>query len=135
MNDSIIIIGAGAAGLMAARELSSQQKNIIILEANDRLGGRIWTISDNSFSQPVEAGAEFIHPNSDLTKQLLNEANISYNATKGRTLSVRNGEAKQQNDFTIDWDEIMHKMHELKKDITVADFLNRNFPGEQNKEV
>ena len=59
--ESVIVIGAGAAGLMAAYELSQNGKQVIILEAANRLGGRIHTISDPSFSQPIELGAEFIH--------------------------------------------------------------------------
>ena len=41
MKSNIIIIGAGAAGLMAARELGKAGKKVIILEARDRIGGRI----------------------------------------------------------------------------------------------
>jgi monoamine oxidase len=55
-----IIIGAGAAGLAAARTLQDAGQQVLILEARDRIGGRVWT--DHSFAQvPVECGAEFIH--------------------------------------------------------------------------
>ncbi len=59
MTDSILIIGAGAAGLMAAKELSANKQNVIILEANNRIGGRIHTLHDKAFIKPIEAGAEF----------------------------------------------------------------------------
>jgi len=99
MNDTIIIIGAGAAGLMAAKELSSKQQTVIVLEADKRLGGRIYTLYD-VFEKPVETGAEFIHGKLTLTHQLLKEANLSFHATKGKMLNVENGEWKKQNDFT-----------------------------------
>lgn len=66
----IIIIGAGAAGLMAADALSRAGKKWIILEARGRIGGRIFTVHHgNSF--PVELGAEFIHGRPRVTWELL----------------------------------------------------------------
>lgn len=55
-----IVIGAGAAGLAAARALADAGRRVVILEARDRIGGRVWT--DRIFGPtPVERGAEFIH--------------------------------------------------------------------------
>ncbi|CND08694.1 Putrescine oxidase [Yersinia intermedia] len=56
-----IIIGAGPAGLSAAHELVDAGKSVIVIEARQRTGGRMW--SDHSFSQnvPIELGAELIH--------------------------------------------------------------------------
>ncbi len=57
---STLIIGAGIAGLAAARELHDAGETAIILEARERIGGRIHT--DRAFAGiPVEFGAEFIH--------------------------------------------------------------------------
>jgi monoamine oxidase len=56
----VIVIGAGAAGLAAARDLEQRGLHVVVLEARDRIGGRIWT--DFGFTDfPVELGAEFIH--------------------------------------------------------------------------
>src|SRR5215217_1110856 len=52
----ILIIGAGAAGLAAAYELSLVNKKIIVVEARDRIGGRIHSVTDNRFKQIVEKG-------------------------------------------------------------------------------
>jgi monoamine oxidase len=65
-----IIIGAGAAGLAAARMLYGAGRNILILEAMNRIGGRILT-DDHFASIPVELGAEFIHGEGAATHQLL----------------------------------------------------------------
>ena len=67
----IIIIGAGAAGLMAALKLSAKNKNVIVLEARDRIGGRIHTVENSSDTKNVELGAEFIHGDLPVTLNLL----------------------------------------------------------------
>ncbi|HYE56113.1 MAG TPA: NAD(P)-binding protein, partial [Chitinophagaceae bacterium] len=84
MSKEIIVIGAGACGLYASLLLSRLGKKVTILEARERTGGRIHTISDPSFSLPVESGAEFVHGNLGLTKQLLREAGAEYYKLTGR---------------------------------------------------
>ena len=69
-----VIIGAGAAGLSAARDLAKAGHTVLILEARDRLGGRIWTRHGIDTALPIELGAEFIHGESPPTQGLLEEA-------------------------------------------------------------
>ena len=65
MNDvDVIIIGAGAAGLAAARTLLAAGKTIAVLEARDRVGGRVWSETD-FFGQVIDHGASFIHVEAD----------------------------------------------------------------------
>lgn len=56
----VIVIGAGMAGVTAARALARNGVSVSVIEGNDRLGGRIFTVRDFC-EQPVEGGAEFIH--------------------------------------------------------------------------
>jgi monoamine oxidase len=57
----VIVIGAGAAGLSAAAELCARETSTLVLEARDRIGGRILTVRDRRVSAPIELGPEFIH--------------------------------------------------------------------------
>ncbi len=74
---SVIIIGAGASGLAAARSLSKTGKRVTVLEARDRVGGRIFTSDEGGFSVPVENGAEFIHGDLPLTILMNSDASVS----------------------------------------------------------
>jgi monoamine oxidase len=56
-----IVIGAGVAGLSAARELARHGIEPLILEARDRVGGRILTVRDERSPVAIELGAEFVH--------------------------------------------------------------------------
>ena len=89
--NAVIVIGGGAAGLMTAYELSKHKIPVTILEAKKRLGGRIHTLSDTSFSQPVEAGAEFIHGDLPLTISLLKEAGITYHEVNDTMFRLEKG--------------------------------------------
>ncbi|MGH7527229.1 MAG: flavin monoamine oxidase family protein [Gemmatimonadales bacterium] len=57
----MLVIGAGVAGLAAAERLASAGRRVILIEARDRIGGRIHTILEPGFPYPIELGAEFIH--------------------------------------------------------------------------
>ena len=59
---TIAIVGAGIAGLSAAQHLRTNGYNVIILEARNRPGGRMWT--DYSLGVPIDLGASWIHGNS-----------------------------------------------------------------------
>lgn len=54
----VIVVGAGAAGIAAARAVQSSNRSVLVLEAMDRAGGRCWT--DTSLGVPYEPGAQFI---------------------------------------------------------------------------
>ncbi len=69
-----LIIGAGAAGLAAASELVSNGHDVMVLEARERLGGRILTDRTTLAPVPVELGAEFIHGESSVLLNRLKAA-------------------------------------------------------------
>jgi monoamine oxidase len=67
----VIVIGGGVAGLTAARELARAGFSVALLEARERLGGRILTVRGKAWPAPVELGAEFVHSGNDALWQLL----------------------------------------------------------------
>jgi len=68
------VIGAGAAGLAAAAELARAGRPALVLEARERIGGRIWSRREPGLPVPVELGAEFIHGRPPATFSLLHKA-------------------------------------------------------------
>ena len=68
----VLVLGAGISGLAAARTLVDKGLSVIVLEARDRIGGRMWT--DTSLGMPLDLGASWIHgvdgnPITELAKQ------------------------------------------------------------------
>jgi len=131
----VLIIGAGAAGLVAAYELSLAGKKVAVVEARNRLGGRIHTISDKSFSIPVEMGAEFIHGDLALTKHLLKKAGLTSTEVKGELWQKKGRNLTPQDDFIEDYDDLEKKFKELKKDVPVSVFMEEYLGGEKYEEV
>jgi monoamine oxidase len=57
----VLVLGAGMAGLAAAERLAAAGRRVTVLEARDRVGGRIHTTRDPVLDHPVEFGPEFVH--------------------------------------------------------------------------
>jgi monoamine oxidase len=90
----VIVIGAGAAGLVAGRALAEAGWRVVILEARDRIGGRIWTRRvplASGGSLAVELGAEFIHGLPEESWSIIRAANLGTHELAGTSLSYSNG--------------------------------------------
>lgn len=72
----VIVIGGGVSGLAAARELAGAGRRVTLLEARDRLGGRIHTDRPTQWMRPVELGAEFVHVGNPDLWRLIHEASV-----------------------------------------------------------
>lgn len=128
MNDyDVIIIGAGAAGLMAAYQLSDTGKNVLILEARDRIGGRIYTTFDDSTEAPIERGAEFIHGRLPASLALLQTAGLTYTAISGRPYTIKNGAFHDNELFGAQWNVMLEELAALRRDMSITDFLETRF--------
>src|SRR5438876_9508746 len=87
----VLIVGAGAAGLMTAREVARAGKRVTILEARDRCGGRIYPLPVAEFGYPAEGGAEFVHGAAPVTRAIMREAGLALLPRGGRRWSTRTG--------------------------------------------
>src|SRR6516165_12411878 len=128
-SDHIIVVGAGAAGLMAARELGRSGKRVTILEARNRCGGRIHPLPSAEFGYPAEGGAEFVHGEAPVTHRLLREAGLSTLPLQGARWNVEKG-AFSRRDLSDPYTDHLHQvLTELRSDMTVAEFLQQRFAG------
>ncbi len=73
----VLVIGAGAAGMIAALEIVLTGRTVAIIEAKDRTGGRIHTINHPAFEKPVELGAEFVHGDLPITLGVFKKAEVN----------------------------------------------------------
>src|SRR6185295_1372299 len=118
----IIIIGAGAAGLACARDLSGAGKRICILEGRDRIGGRIFTRHFADLPLPVELGAEFIHGEAETTFAIVEAAALTaYELPDDHSWATR-GRWTEVSDF---WGQVEKVRSRIRAthDISFADFL------------
>ena len=118
----IVIIGAGAAGLAAARELSVSGLKVIILEARDRIGGRINTHYD---TWPIELGAEFVHGKPPETLQIVERAHFKLQQLPNRHWHLYNCVLTKSSEF---WSKVEAAMDEMSdysgSDQSFAEFLD-----------
>lgn len=66
----VIVVGAGAAGIAAARHLEQAGARVLVLEARDRVGGRAFSLREVDLPVPIELGAEFVHGDTPHTRAL-----------------------------------------------------------------
>jgi monoamine oxidase len=74
----VVIVGAGFAGLAAADRLSRSGHEVVVLEARDRVGGRVWSaeLVSGDPRTVVERGAEFVLDGYDVMRKLLSDLDL-----------------------------------------------------------
>ncbi|MFE3618492.1 flavin monoamine oxidase family protein, partial [Streptomyces anulatus] len=82
----VVVVGAGLAGLVAARELTAKGHRVLVLEARDRVGGRTLneSIGDGNV---VEVGGQWVGPTQDRVLALIDELGLSRHATYNEGLA------------------------------------------------
>src|ERR1700733_4365340 len=123
----VIVVGAGAAGLTAAAELAEAGRSVIVLEARDRSGGRMFTRHEPHSTVPIELGAEFIHGRPPEIWDALREHKVPITEVGGDNWCVRKGRIAEC-DFFPDVDKILQRMDDSGLDESFQDFLHRCCP-------
>src|SRR5215471_4538471 len=106
----VLCIGAGVAGLAAARPLCAAGANVCLLEARDRIGGRIYTIRDPSLPVPVELGAEFVHGRPATILEVAEKAGLEIKEIPGRHEYWQKGSRVRRDDLFREVDQIFEGM-------------------------
>jgi len=88
----VIVIGAGVAGLAAAAALAGAGVETIVLEARDRIGGRVYTHHEPGFEAPIELGAEFVHGMVHPTLEIASAAGLLLAEMTGEPVDVEQRE-------------------------------------------
>ena len=88
----VLVLGAGVAGVTAARALSAAGHSVVVVEGRQRIGGRVHSIRDFC-ERPVEGGAEFIHGVRAATWPEVRDAKLSVRACPQRNMMFNGGGA------------------------------------------
>ena len=119
-NQRVLVVGAGMAGLTAARLLAEAGRKVLVLEARDRVGGRILTLREGN--EIVELGAEFIHGRPPELWDLVREAGLDTYALEGDDRCYREGKLRKCDEQT-DIFKFLHQLQSWKgPDLAFADY-------------
>jgi monoamine oxidase len=137
-SDRVIVVGAGMAGLTAAKRLREAGANVIVVEGRDRIGGRVFT--SRALDVPVDLGASWIHGTTkNPITQLAKDLGVRTRATDYDSIHLFDRDGSAISDAVaseigegIDWlaDRIEAAGENLENDISVAQAVEAAIAGE-----
>src|SRR5438874_1418271 len=121
-----LVIGAGLAGLTAARRMADAGVRVTVVEARGRAGGRVHTFIDPAWPVPIEAGAEFVHGDVPDLELALRHAGLETYPVRDRHWLVRHHQLVEF-DFEQLWRPVAKRLAEhAGPDLAFADFLDQS---------
>jgi monoamine oxidase len=124
LQTDVAVIGAGAAGLAAARKLHDAGVDVLVLEARDRIGGRAYTLTSFDGSAPVELGAEFIHGMPEVTLSLARECGESILDEAWQMFALRDGHLVEESSNRWETiEELLQRVDLHGRDQSIEAFL------------
>jgi len=130
--DDVLIIGGGVAGLAAAAELHEAGVRVRILEARDRLGGRVWTIRAPGVEQGIELGPEFIHGKPPELFSIASQAGLHPIELGGNNF-ISDGKTVKRFDFFRRSESVLDEMDDHGPDRSFMQFVREHI-GEDDRE-
>lgn len=130
-NPDVLILGAGMAGLTAARTLAQAGLRVLVLEAQQRVGGRILT--ERAHGKTIELGAEFVHGRPQELLDLIHEAGLTLYERTGQQISAEGTHLVPQSleDRQETFDPLEALKHLTGPDLSFTAYLDRrNIHGE-----
>ncbi|GJG88261.1 hypothetical protein tb265_34420 [Gemmatimonadetes bacterium T265] len=128
----VVVLGAGAAGLAAARALADARRRVVVLEARDRIGGRVHTAHVPDLGAPVELGAEFVHGNPPELWAIAEAAALRVVDAEEAHVALDGGRLVARGDFGGEVGEVLDALDaEARRtdvdDVSVGQFLAERF--------
>jgi len=120
----IVIVGAGAAGLAATRALTRAGREVVVLEARDRVGGRVFTHREKHAPAPIELGAEFIHGRSPEIFHIATAANLELYEVSERHWYFEKGKVSKAREFWRAIERFTDGMKAADRDQSLKEFLD-----------
>lgn len=134
-----LVIGAGAAGLAAASALHDAGRRVLVLEARDRIGGRIATHREPGVSFPIELGAEFVQGMAPEMEAVIRAARLRVGDVRGESWLFRNGRLQRRAARPDAVEEIFQRVRAVATrggpDLSFAEFLAREGADERFREA
>lgn len=124
----VVVVGAGAAGLAAARSLQDAGVEAVVVEARERIGGRVFTRRDSGLRTPIELGAEFVHGRAEPLAEIVDAGRLASVDIGGARWSARGGRLHRVDDFWERLDRVMRRLGTAGRDYSFAQFLSTK-PG------
>ncbi len=119
----VLVVGAGVAGLAAAARLTRAGRRVTLIEARDRIGGRVHTLRPPGTTQPIELGAEFVHGHANALWPLIREAGLRTDPVAERHTGRRRGRPASLPDVRATLAELLENDSTSRADQPLAELL------------
>ncbi len=130
----VIVIGAGIAGLAAARDVARAGEQVVVLEARARIGGRVHTVHDPDVPVPIELGGEFVDRTDNDAWRLATAARFAGVDVPDEHWYVERRRVDTTPDF---WPPVQQQLARARRerDRSFAAFLGERFPGRRHAQL
>ena len=130
VTSDVVVVGAGVAGLAAAGELGRRGFTVTLLEARERLGGRVWTVRPAGWPTPVELGAEFVHAGNAALWRVMRKHRIGTASVPPRHWLRRDAKLEKIDDIAKRIEHVTGRIEPKRmRDWSFAEFLQGQAPA------